>query len=488
MNEAAAEHDLDLAVIGGGVAGIAVARAMRAARPDWSTSIFERTKRTGGRLRSMRIEGLDHPIELGGMRFLTSHPRVARIVGELGLDTRIFDPNAGAPERLHLRGNLVVGADDPSAGLGYDLRPDQRGNSAAALAGVAYERIVPGFEELAHDGYARRRATGRLFDRPVIDWTIGDALDAVLGREARRFVRDAFGYDSGPRMMNAADHVEFVFNGGDPKARAVVPIDGMDRIPGGLAAQFEETGGLIHLEHELAALQVEDGGVSLHFANGASIRAAKVVLAMPVPALQRLAAGSSVLRGPTFDRVVRSVDPIPAMKLYLWYERPWWRPAVPGIRSTTDLPIRKVFYFDGKPGSHAALLGMYTDALDVLPWLDLYEGAPAGAPAPDAMLREVQRHLATIHPDVSDVPWPSGSALMYWGADPHETGWHFWRAGENSDEIVELAPQPEPTLPIYLANEAFSRRQSWVEGALEAAEAAVERLLRRDTVGPARSG
>jgi len=32
-------------------------------------------------------------------------------------------------------------------------------------------------------------------------------------------------------------------------------------------------------------------------------------------------------------------------------------------------------------------------------------------------------------------------------------------------------------LPIYLAGEAFSRQQSWVEGALEAAEAALERLL-----------
>jgi len=65
---------------------------------------------------------------------------------------------------------------------------------------------------------------------------------------------------------------------------------------------------------------------------------------------------------------------------------------------------------------------------------------------------------------------------MYWGADPHEIGWHFWRAGERSDEILELAPQPDPALPIYLANEAFSRRQSWVEGAFEAATAVTRRL------------
>jgi monoamine oxidase len=46
----------------------------------------------------------------------------------------------------------------------------------------------------------------------------------------------------------------------------------------------------------------------------------------------------------------------------------------------------------------------------------------------------------------------------------------------NSDAILERAPHPDPRLPIYLANEAFSRRQSWVEGALEAADATIQKL------------
>ena len=66
---------------------------------------------------------------------------------------------------------------------------------------------------------------------------------------------------------------------------------------------------------------------------------------------------------------------------------------------------------------------------------------------------------------------------MWWGADPHETGWHFWRAGFVSDQVLRVAPQPDPELPIYLANEAFSRRQSWAEGALEAADAVVRRII-----------
>ena len=84
--------------------------------------------------------------------------------------------------------------------------------------------------------------------------------------------------------------------------------------------------------------------------------------------------------------------------------------------------------------------------------------------------------LAAAHPG-AQVPSPVGSAFQHWGADPREVGWHFWRSGDNSDEIIDLASQPDPSLPIHLCGEAFSRRQAWVEGALETADDVASRLL-----------
>jgi monoamine oxidase len=476
MEEVRDNPDVDLAIIGAGVAGTYLAHQVRQQHPSWSIALFERTGRIGGRVQSVRIDGLDHPIELGGMRFLTSQHRVTELVEMLGLSTHPFDPTGGAPERSYLRGVMGTGVDGADAGSAYNLKPAQRGHSAIELALEAFERIVPGFRELDHEGYARWRTTGRFLGRPVTDWPIVEVLDAVLGNEARRFVTDAFGYDSGMRAFCAPDFVEFLFQGGDPGEEARTPDDGMERIPKELAARFSAIGGDVRLDHELESLSIDHDALALRFANGGIVRAAKVVLATAVPALRSLAANSSLLRTPAFERVFASVEAFPAMKLYLWYQRAWWRPTIPGIRGTTDLPLRKVFYFDGANGSHSALLGMYTDGLDVRPWADLYEGAPAGEPAPPRMLAEVQRQLREMHPEIGEIPEPRGSALKYWGADPHEAGWHFWRAGENSDEILNLAPQPDPTVPVFIANEAFSRRQSWVEGALEGAEAVVERL------------
>ena len=340
----------------------------------------------------------------------------------------------------------------------------------------AFERIVPGFAGLDHDGYEARRATDHYLDRRLTDWPIGEALETVLGSEGRQFLTDVFGYDPGMRPFNAPDLIEFLSAGGDPSDEARTPDDGMDRIPREVAAQFEAGGGNMHLDHELESVTEVDGAIDLQFGRGDDALAKRVVLATPLPALRLVASRSPGLQRPTFGRVFDSVEGFPAMKLYLWFDQPWWRPAVRGPRTTTDLPLRKVHYFDGREGSRSALLAMFADGIDVRPWADLFEGAPAGAPAPPAMLAAVLEGLREIHPAVSEIPPPIGSALMYWGADPREVAWHFWRAGVVSDEILRLAPQPDETLPIYIANEAFSRHQSWVEGALEGADAVIERL------------
>ena len=108
---------LDLAVIGAGAAGTWVADAMQRARPDWSITVFERQNRIGGRLRSVKVPGIEHPIELGGMRYLTNHRRVAAAIAELEIPTRAFDIWGGS-ERSFLRGRLGNGPEDPEAGAG----------------------------------------------------------------------------------------------------------------------------------------------------------------------------------------------------------------------------------------------------------------------------------------------------------------------------------------------------------------------------------
>jgi monoamine oxidase len=235
----------------------------------------------------------------------------------------------------------------------------------------------------------------------------------------------------------------------------------------------------VRLGHDVRRVDTGEGSVLLGFARGSGVRARRLVLTLPIPALDVLAEASPLINGPTWRRLYRSVGGYPATNLYCWYERPWWRVGIDaptGRRTTTDLPNRKIYYFDEALDRPSAMLAAFTDGRHVEPIVALADGRSGGARAAPGLVEALRGWLAAAHPG-AEVPSPAGSAFQHWGADPREVAWHFWRSGDNSDEIMDLAAQPDPSLPIHLCGEVFSRRQAWVEGALETADAVASRLL-----------
>jgi monoamine oxidase len=473
------EGDLDVAIVGAGAAGTYLGWRLIQARPDWRIAIFERSDRIGGRLWSVKVDGLAHPIELGGMRYMSGHRLVQRIIDELGIETRPFSTTDGQ-ERSFLRGVIGGGADDPEAGRGYQLPADEAGRSATELLRGAFLKIVPQALALDEAGWRRHRASAAFGGRRVIDWAISDALATLLSPEGHRFARDSFGYDSGIGPHNAPDAIQYIMGASYPSGEARVPVDGMDRIPRGLSAEFAARGGAVHLGHDVERVEMGEGTVDLRFADGSGARARRLVLALPLPALEALATSSPLINGSTWQRLYASTEGFPGTKLYCWYDRPWWRdgPDAPtGLRTTTDLPNRKSFYFDEAPGRPAAILASFTDGRHNEPILALADGRSGGTEAAPGLLTALRGWLAAMHPGAEVPGQPMGSAFQHWGADPREVAWHFWRAGANSDEMMDLALQPDPALPIHICGEIFSRHGAWVEGAVGTADEVATRLL-----------
>ncbi|HET9755371.1 MAG TPA: NAD(P)-binding protein [Candidatus Limnocylindrales bacterium] len=92
--------ELDVAIVGAGAAGTYLADRLLQARPDWRIAIFERSNRIGGRLWSVKVDGLAHPIELGGMRYMSGHR-----LGPVGR-RRARDRDAFIRSRRAARANL----------------------------------------------------------------------------------------------------------------------------------------------------------------------------------------------------------------------------------------------------------------------------------------------------------------------------------------------------------------------------------------------
>ena len=169
---------------------------------------------------------------------------------------------------------------------------------------AAFEQIVPGASELSAGDWVRVRGSHEYLGRPVIEWSIEEAMTTVLSPDGYRFVMDAFGYDT-PRAFNVADGMQYILGGGRGTGEARTPDDGMDAIPRALARSFGEAGGTIRLSHELSRHDLVDGVHRLSFANGVVVDARRVVLAVPVPALQLLAGSSAVLDTPAVRATLR---------------------------------------------------------------------------------------------------------------------------------------------------------------------------------------
>ena len=160
---------MSVAVIGGGVAGLAAALALRdrarAHELDVSVTVFEKDAETGGNLRTLHRDGWQ--FEWGPNGFLDNEPATLRLVDRLGLRPRLQRSSDAARRRfLLVNGRLEEIPLSPGAFLGSRLL------TARGKLRMAGELLVPG-----------RRDLGRAADDPATDETIDRFGERRLGRE-----------------------------------------------------------------------------------------------------------------------------------------------------------------------------------------------------------------------------------------------------------------------------------------------------------------
>ncbi len=235
-----------------------------------------------------------------------------------------------------------------------------------------------------------------------------------------------------------------------------------------------------------------------------------LVLAMPRGSLERLSPSGPLLRPDNHEvwSLIRSVQSVPLLKLFLCYDRPWWQAiGVKEGQSVTDLPIRQCYYWavEGeqcgadKKNRNSALMATYDDTTHTGFWsgLDWREGQPAFEPRPNpytshgpddpdqevwrehrpsrAMVNEAQRQLGEMH-GLRSLPLPYAAAVRDWSAPPFGGGAWFWNINVRSWELIPRIIQPDPKLDVFICGDAYSGNQGWVEGALETAELMLGRL------------
>jgi hypothetical protein len=493
--------------------------------------LFEYGQQIGGRLFSRSLPGNPGPpVELGGMRFLSSHVRVAGLVlKKLKLPTRDLPVEDRNGRHLYyLRGRHFTASewDRPGFVPPYLLDRGERARSPGKLLiEVALRHLGGRLDQLGPLG----------FRSPTLDElrNIGfrNLMLREMSAEAYQLIRDACGYDTLVNNWSAAEAIPFLLADFAPGLTYYAFQEGFQSLPLKLAQLFQENGGdacKVYLGYRLVRLDRAAGGlVGLTFDKGPGdpanprrvgdavrLTARHVVLAMPRRAIELLHPDTFLFDDPQFGEDLQAVLPQPGFKIFAAYRRPWWldQRGITAGRSVTDLPIRQCYYWGTGPAldpnkpnvpRNSVLMASYNDGGSVEFWAGLARDSaryyppaiacPPGVPIPDpttpehasaALVAELQNELRELHglstldsPDAADIDPPYVTLFRDWTVDPFGGGWHFWKIGARSKEVAARIRQPSPPTPVYVCGEAWSHQQGWVEGALETADDVLENLL-----------
>jgi monoamine oxidase len=535
---------LDFAIVGGGVSGLYTAwrllvdaQERGAAAP--SIAIFEAGTRTGGRLLTWLPAGPGGGLraELGGMRFFAQQALVWNLIARLG-----FTPEdivkfwvAGPNLRLLLRGvSTPLDTKDPTAR--YDLPPDERGQQAGAILENAIKDVLqtPDNAQVIAKYLGGRLPQDReqwdtikpyltWGSRPLWDIGFWNLLADIRTPETYQYLCDAFGYYSLAANWNSAEAMQSVFIDFTQNPDYMTLTEGYQALPDALEREVTAAGCKILLETRLVSFEAGTSGRSLlHLAGPGGhfdVEAQHLVLGLPRRSLELLAPSAEFdLQGdPALKRLVSSVTPYPAFKMYLFYEERWWEPwGIQHGRSISDLPIRQTYYFAPDPPRGVGpvppfglLMATYDDARAVDFWQGLVppedeweqgraelhaavseltaDARIAALPDPpphlhkatDEMLSHARTQLALLH-DVPEAEIPPAvvGGFADWGFDPFGGGWNFWAPQVDVRDVMQRIKVPlGKDRSVYVVGEAYSGSQGWVEGALTATEVVLETYL-----------
>jgi oxygen-dependent protoporphyrinogen oxidase len=276
-----------LVVVGGGVAGLAGARAARleatAAGLALDITLLEGSDRLGGKIRTELVGGL--PLEWGPDSFIAAKPRGRDLAVELGLEQELV-PTSPAARRTYLLTAGALRPLPPGLVMGIPTGPSpliaaaRRGiltPGAAARAGI--EPLLPGGLDLHRSAReVARRRLGNEAARALVESLVLGVFGAPADRIGAGW---AFPWARGQRSLMAAAAAR-----PRPKGPVFLGIrGGMSRLVDALVESLEDVE--VRTECPVESIGSANGGFALGTASG-TVAADAVLLAVPAPSAATL--------------------------------------------------------------------------------------------------------------------------------------------------------------------------------------------------------
>ena len=355
--------EVDVAIVGAGLAGLVAARRLLAAGTE--PLVVEARDRVGGRLLNEEI-GAGKVVEVGGQWIGPTQERIAALAGELGIDT--FPTYDKGRHLIEIAGKLASYTGpltDASPRLVRDLS-----QAISPLALIDFEQARARLDRMARSVPLEQPWLAA----KALDWDGQTFATWVLRNTRTAAARTLF--ELATEAVWAAEpsdvsllHVLFYTRSGSG-FNTLLGTDGgaqQDRFHGGsqrLALLMAEQLGAerVHLAAPVRRIEHGPGGVVVHAdgagseADGLIVRARRAIVAVPPTLAGRIAYDPPLPA--RRDQLTQRMPQGTVIKTMAIYERPFWREdGLSGQAASDGGPARVVFDNSPPDGSPGVLLG-----------------------------------------------------------------------------------------------------------------------------------
>jgi hypothetical protein len=310
------------------------------------------------------------------------------------------------------------------------------------------------------------KTLGSLPHRTLEMHTVQELLESTIGKEKTNDLLAHFPYRSEVTTLRgdlalASFHKEMGSN-----ADFYCVKEGLSALTDAMRKDLEKRGVVFLLHHRLSSVEPSTTPIACKFVQTEEakkthvrITADKVILALHSSALKSIHPFYNLpaLRRLQMQPLLRTYGIFPTDK-----GGPWFKDIT---KTVTDGPLRFIIPYNTAQGT---IMTSYTDGDDTKQWLGLLK--EGNHVLESALIQELRKQFPK-----KQIPAP-----LYFKAHPWFDGCTYWTPGsyspqEESEKI--MCPQPTKWQTLYVCGESFSMRQAWMEGALEHAEAMLNKYF-----------
>ncbi len=280
----------DVAIIGGGISGLATLHYLRTRKPKLSVHLFEADTRLGGTIGTDHVDG--YSFDWGPNGFLDREPKTLELCEELGLNDTLERANKAVTNRFILRKGKLrpVPMSPPKFMLSGIISP--LGKLRIMMEPFSASRNG-NIDESVYD-FAKRR-----IGKEAADYLVQPMVSGVYGGVAKKLsLQSCF-----PIMREMEDEYGSLLKAmfaKAKKARAEGKKSGGPAGPGGWLTSFygglygiierfqEEYANGITAAKAAISIERDDGNYRVEFVDGSSVTARHVVMATPSYAAAKL--------------------------------------------------------------------------------------------------------------------------------------------------------------------------------------------------------